>query len=1400
MANDDIPTTSSDEASPAASAPVAEPAPPADGLAGGAAEWARPVAQSRDRNVGAWLLLVSVICFAVAFRGPANRLYWRLHNRFAGPQKTVERTADSFLALSYEAVSATPDAEGLFTPVVRFREHLEALRGAGYRPIGLDDVRAFYRDGAKLPEKAVLVTFENTHKSTYFDASPVLRSLRWRGVLGVVARDVRENSPDSVLAPYLRDMVLDDTWDLACESDLGSSYVPSGPGGGKALFYASPAWLAEERRPEKPEEFEARVRADHERAAKVFSEQLGIKPAAFFFPAGNYGQYDGRSRAVLGINLALVDERYGLGFLLGSRALNTAGTDHRRLNRLRVAPEWTAQELLARLEREWPVPPERGAADSRIPPARWSTDWGFADVEGSTVRLRAIPASNPELSDDDATGGARAWIAGTDGFREGSFEVRFVPLRGEFHLYVPFSTDDEWLRVEFAEPGRASVRCSLPGAEPRVLATGGISTVSDFRSVHSLLVTVRDGLLFARLDSEPLFGGPVELPQGIRPGLVGAGVWADAPGLAQTDVLEAHLRPRTDGIVTWPPALSRDESRLSLALRRDAFRYAAISPPWLDAHEGAPVVFPQPEAGTLEVVSRSCHARVLPRVVLGDAGALNTLDPEDLAARAAAEKADGVFIDADALPSDRLARLREWTLRFREALSRRSLRLAVRLPASVRRLAAAASFFGSAGDALVVSDDGSVPTGVDPARGLAFLTLDPPAQDDGVALFYQLSDYASAGDAPEEVNLRERGFRAYSEGRYAEAANLWQTWAESTPSAAEPWALLGNARNRMFESEAAVEAYGRSLEIAPGQIDVALERARLLEKLGRDDEAGDLLDTYARAFPGDTRIAVAQALWLDRHRRRAAGRAILRDVVARNPADIDSRLTLQNLLDDPAERYENMHQLLDVGVSGPGGMLGFGREIERAELLSCPEASVFFDFIRHTATNAPQESVRNLYAGFLPLTAPVNEPFDASTLSTNWLAFGTPLAAIAGAYDLKAATDMSEAYLRLRRSEMLRDGFIEVTLSESVGAFWLYARRSSRSLVRFGFDSDGFLRIQSWSDGDQRTGYSRAWMRPAGDATLRLEVRGDGAIGYVDGKPGFSTPLPIPSDIAYGWWSVAPFSPELGVARARITHISAGPLAPAIAFFREPDPARAADALDALRPRTREISAISPVLFSQYQDGTIPATLLADPMPYRMFCSYHRIRFMPSVALDYDSHADPEALVNLIVNNHFSGLVLHVRTMPPDSWFEQATQLLERTTADLIVIASRDPLMPPLPDASAAAANARISAIAPVSIREIQRGSILLHPARSLWTAKPVTLQDWPPAGPGAETGAPRVIVVSTAASAETPAEAPAEAPAETPAEVAPAEVAPAETPAEAPAEVAPAETPAEAEDEGRGE
>ena len=1390
------------ETTPAPAAPANRPAAPAAAPVaniGDDGHWARPVAQRRDRHIRAWLLLLSLICFVVAFRGPINRLYWNARNRMFGPEPLPEGTADCFLALSYEGISALPDPDGKFTSAARFREHLTALRDAGYNPIGLSDVRAFYKEGRKLPEKAVLVTFENTHKSTFFEGAPVLGEFRWRATMGVVTRRVRENDPDSILAPYLRDLILDEAWDLACESDAGIDLVQAGPHGRTALALSAPEWNAEENRPERPDEFEARVQADHDRALAVFEKELGMRPIAYFFPSGNYGQYEERNRVLRAVNLRAVSERYELSFLLGSRALNTAGTDPRRLNRLRVVPEWTAETLLSRLDREWPVQAGRGGAGSLVAPDRWFADWGVVEPAGDSVRIRAQPASDQTRSDADATGGARAWIAGTDGFREGSLEFRFLLQRGEFHAYLPFAADDDWIRAEITDTGHATVRRCDPNSGPERIAAGSVATVSDFRSTHSLLLTVRDGLLFVRLDGETLFGGPVEIPAGdaFHPGIVGAGVWGDVPGLAQTEILETHLRPRTDALVTWAPALSRDTAHLSLNLRRDAFRDSVIAPPWLDVYAASPVSFPPFDPQVLAAVATASRARVMPTVSPHDVRALAALDPTDVVRRLGEEPADGVFLDAAAFPADHLAELRDWAARLHTALAARRLGLAIRFPPAVRQLAAVANFVSSMPGVLVVDDDGDVPPGVAPSRVLSLRQVAPPASDEDASLFYQLSDYdARAEDElPEASRLRQRGVRAYGEGRYAEAAGLWEKWAEAEPENAEAWALLGNARNRLRDTPAAIEAYGRSLAISPGQIDLALEYVRLLEQAGRIEDSERALDLYARSFPEDGRIAVAQALWLDRRGRRTAGREILRGLVARDPADIRSRLALQSLLDAPADRYANMHELLEVGTSGPTGLLGFGHDLVSSELLTGPEASVFFDFLRETATNAPQQSVRELYEDLLPLTEPVVEQFDANRLSSNWSAFGTPLSAIAGAYDLRAAADMSEAYLRLRRSELLRDGFIEVTISESVGAFWLYARRSSRSLVRFGFDGDGFLRIQTWSDGEIRTGDSRAWVRPGGDVTLRLEVRGDGAIGLVDGKPGFATPLQIPQSIAYGWWSVAPFSPELGIARARISRIGAGPLSAGIAFLRETDVARASDALDRLRPRAGEISAVSPVLFAQIQDGTLPVTPLADLMPFRMFCSYHRLRLVPSVALDYDSYVNPESLVRLIREHRLAGLVLHARNRPSDEWFAETTALLESTSADLIVVVSEKPLLPLEPSSSEAAAAERLAAIPPVTVIELQRGSLLLHPSRKEWTVPATAFTAWPPASRADETAPPHLVVLATVDPNAAPEPVPAvePAPAEKPAdEPVPAEPVPEDKPV--PADPVPAEKPVPAE------
>ena len=1285
--------------------------------------WARPRAMARDSSVSAWLALMGIICLALALWTPLARIYWNFRNRNVGRSETVVRNANCFLAISYEGISAQHDPSGRFIAAQDFRAHIAALKNAGYRPIGLEDVRAFYEEKKPLPQKAILLTFENSRKSTYFDGREILENLDWRATMGVVTRRVDDKDRDTILWPYIKSMDMDGRWDLAGESHNGVRFIASDAQGSRAPFFATRQWLFDENRYERLDEFKERVESDHLKAIEAFESKLGHKPLAFFFPLGNYGQFDQSGRALRNANLDIVGKLYPLGFILNNQALNEASTDRRRLNRATVPASMKPDDLIAMLDNAWPFESAEDFGSKPVNPERWNADWGLLEREPGAFTLRARPADDQRFSDFGATIGARAWLSGSSQFRDGTFETSFELLRGDLLVDLRHHSEDSWVRVAVSEHGRVTVRQAVSGAEPETVADTAISSDIDFRSSHNLFVTLRGGMIYVRFDGKTLFGGAVCLrpPLGgeIESGLIGIGVQAPEAGLAQSHIRECYVRPRLNGMISWPASMSRNFPYILEELSEVVFRYTVIAPPWLDVFAGSQISFPEIDNRSLRVIAGANDSRIFPAITLHAEATFPNRTKADIVNLLVDTEADGIMIDASDFPIDRLAMLKTWVDELDILLSARKLALAVRFPPAVARLQSLLETYPPDENRLIVDDGNGHPPGVDSRFVLDYVTIPPQTEESQVARVLQISEYdESEADAmPETESLRRKGYQAYSEGEYEQATNHWGRWCHAEPGNAEPWMLYGHALARIPEPEAAIKAYQTSLRINPGQIDLMIQ---------------ELLDTYARSFPDDPKIAIAQASWLERHGKRSAARNLLTELIVRRSNDIHSRLALHNLLDSPIDRYLNMHALLKLGSGGPSRMLAFGHDIASSEILTMPESSIFFEFIRETAESGPTEAVRSLYADFMPPATPITENFDSSRFSDSWEARGTTIAAITGNYNLQAAADMAEAYLRLRKSELIRDGFIEVHISESVGALWLYARRSSQTMVRFGFEDDGYIRIQSWKNGEIRTGDSVSWIRPTGDFTMRLEVRGDGAMGYIDGRPAFNSPLMIPDDIAYGWWSIAPYSPELGSARARIGLLSAGPLNPGIVLLRETSAEKIADALDGLRPNIRHVSALAPVLFEQTSDGTVPLTPLADFMPLKIFSSYHRLRLMPAVALDYYSDINPETVIRIIEKHNLQGLTLLVRTMPEETWFEKMTALLETTSASLTVIQRDAPIFgekEPPPEENVA------------TIREIQRGSVLLQPNERTWTTAIQEYANWNPGGL-LPSSSPQVVVL----------------------------------------------------------
>src|SRR5690606_39180892 len=85
--------------------------------------------------------------------------------------------ANKYLVLAYHDVEdSDPDQTYVSVKTAHLEEQFAWLRENGYQPITVDQILEASRGGAPLPEKALLLTFDDGYRSFYTRVFPLLKA------------------------------------------------------------------------------------------------------------------------------------------------------------------------------------------------------------------------------------------------------------------------------------------------------------------------------------------------------------------------------------------------------------------------------------------------------------------------------------------------------------------------------------------------------------------------------------------------------------------------------------------------------------------------------------------------------------------------------------------------------------------------------------------------------------------------------------------------------------------------------------------------------------------------------------------------------------------------------------------------------------------------------------------------------------------------------------------------------------------------------------------------------------------------------------------------------------------------------------------------------------------------
>ncbi|MFZ5800922.1 MAG: poly-beta-1,6-N-acetyl-D-glucosamine N-deacetylase PgaB [Candidatus Omnitrophota bacterium] len=219
------------------------------------------------------------------------------------------------LVLCYHDVPKAVDLDTFGVDRAAFVQQIEYLRTHGYHFVSLDEVIKADKKLGSLPDKPVLLTFDDAYLSFYEFVFPLLKLYGYPCVLSVITSWV-DSPPKDLRQPLmnweqLKEVAKSNLVEIATHTHQLHKAVAYNAAGNTSVASSSRIYDPKTKTYETDEEFARRIHDDLKISREILRKTLGIEPRGVTWPYGEYNQIGADEAKKLWFEVMLaLDVRY----------------------------------------------------------------------------------------------------------------------------------------------------------------------------------------------------------------------------------------------------------------------------------------------------------------------------------------------------------------------------------------------------------------------------------------------------------------------------------------------------------------------------------------------------------------------------------------------------------------------------------------------------------------------------------------------------------------------------------------------------------------------------------------------------------------------------------------------------------------------------------------------------------------------------------------------------------------------------------------------------------------------------------------------------------------------------------------------------------------------------------